>query len=63
MNVHFQEVPIGTGQLDYAAYLKRLSALPGDVPLMIEHMKDRAEYDRCRESVAATGIKLGLRFE
>jgi hypothetical protein len=63
MNLHFREVPIGTGQLDYATYLKRLAALPGEVPLMIEHMKDRAEYDRCRDHVVATGKKIGVRFE
>ena len=30
---------------------------------MIEHMKDQAEYDRCREQVFSTGKKLGLKFE
>jgi L-ribulose-5-phosphate 3-epimerase UlaE len=63
MNVHFREVPIGTGRIDYSTYLKRLAALPREVPLMIEHMKDRSEYDKCRESVLATGTRLGLRFE
>ena len=63
MNVHFREVPIGTGKLDYATYLKRLAALPSEVPLMIEHMKDQAEYDHCRESVLTTGKRLGVTFE
>ena len=63
MNVHFREVPIGSGRLDYETYLKRVAALPGEVPLMLEHMKNPAEYDRCRESVFATGKKLGLKFE
>jgi sugar phosphate isomerase/epimerase len=63
MNVHFREVPIGTGRLDYETYLKRLASLPAEVPLMIEHMKNQAEYDRCREQVLATGKKVGLRFE
>ena len=63
MNVHFREVPIGSGRLDYETYLKRVAALPGEVPLMLEHMKNQAEYDRCRESVFATGKKLGLKFE
>ncbi|MFO0888629.1 MAG: TIM barrel protein [Isosphaeraceae bacterium] len=62
MNIHFREVPIGTGRIDYATYLKRLAALP-DVPLMIEHMKDRREYDLCREQVSEKGKVLGLRFE
>jgi sugar phosphate isomerase/epimerase len=63
MNIHFREVPLGAGQLDYGTYLKRLSALPGEVPLMLEHMKNQAEYDRCREHVFGIGRKLGLKFE
>ena len=30
---------------------------------MLEHMKDRGEYDRCREHVFKTGKELGLAFE
>jgi sugar phosphate isomerase/epimerase len=63
MNVHFREVPLGMGKLDYATYLKRLAALPSDVPLMLEHMKDRGEYDHCREHVFKTGKAMGLAFE
>jgi sugar phosphate isomerase/epimerase len=63
MNIHFREVAIGAGKLDYDTYLKRVAALPGDVTLMIEHMKDQAEYDRCREQLCATGKRLGVRFE
>ncbi len=51
MNVHFREVVLGTGCLDYKTFLARLAALPGEVPLMIEHMKDKEEYDRSREYV------------
>ena len=54
---------MGAGRLDYETYLKRLAALPAEVPLMLEHMKDQAEYDRCREHVFRTGKKLGLKFE
>jgi len=63
MNMHFREVPLGAGRLDYETYLKRVAALPAEVPLMLEHMKDRAEYDRCREHVFGTGKRLGLKFE
>ena len=49
MNVHFREVCLGAGSLDYTTYLKRLASLPGDVPLMIEHMKDAEEYDQSRK--------------
>lgn len=63
MNIHFREVVVGAGKLDYATYLKRLAALPGDVPLMIEHMKNREEYDRSREHIVAVGKRENLRFE
>jgi sugar phosphate isomerase/epimerase len=62
MNIHFREVCPGTGTLDYATYLKRLAALPGEVPLMIEHMKDAAEYDKARKYIFEAGGKAGVRF-
>jgi sugar phosphate isomerase/epimerase len=60
MNVHFQEVTLGAGQLDYATYLKRLAALPGEVPLMIEHMKGEKEYDVSRKYLFEVGEKIGI---
>lgn len=63
MNVHFREVCLGTGELDYTTYLKRLATLPADVPLMIEHMKDAEEYDKSRRYVLELGGQIGVRFE
>jgi sugar phosphate isomerase/epimerase len=54
---------LGTGSLDYKTYLRRLAALPDDVPLMIEHMKGAEEYDRSREYVFRLGKELGISFE
>lgn len=62
MNVHFLEVPLGTGELDYPTYLKRLAALPRDVPLMIEHMKTPEEYHQSREHLFQLGAKIGVSF-
>ena len=62
MNVHFREVCLGTGSLDYPTYLKRLAALPGEVPLMIEHMRDAAEYDRCRQYLMNLAGEIGVSF-
>jgi sugar phosphate isomerase/epimerase len=62
MNVHFREVCIGTGSLDYTTYLQRLAALPKDVPLMIEHMKDAAEFDRSRKHLLELGGRIGVSF-
>jgi sugar phosphate isomerase/epimerase len=63
MQVHFQEVVLGQGQLDYRTYLSRLAALPRDVPLMIEHMQNAEEYERSRQHVFAAGHDIGVRFE
>lgn len=44
LNVHFQEVIPGTGQMDYRAYLNALRSLKAPAPLMIEHLKTAQEY-------------------
>ncbi|GAF99842.1 unnamed protein product, partial [marine sediment metagenome] len=62
MSVHFREVTLGTGSLDYTTYLKRLAALGGDVPLMIEHMKGPEEYDKSRRYLFDLGHKIGVNF-
>jgi len=61
-DLHFKEVRIGTGELDYATYLKRLAALPADVPLMMEHMHGE-EYDQSREHLFNLAKKIGTSFE
>ena len=63
MSIHFREVTLGTGSVDYRTYLKRVAALPADVPLMIEHMKGPAEYDRSRQYLFDLGKKIRVRFE
>jgi sugar phosphate isomerase/epimerase len=63
MNIHFVEVPLGEGVIDYQAYLTRLAKLPKDVPLMIEHMKGEEEYARSREYLFEVGKKCDVAFE
>jgi sugar phosphate isomerase/epimerase len=62
MQVHFREVVLGAGALDYAVYLKRLAGLPHQPPLMVEHMQGAAEYDQCREHVLQLGKQIGVSF-
>ena len=61
-NVHFAEVVPGRGKIDYRVYLEELAKLTVDAPLMLEHLKNAAEYDEGRayiQRVAAdSGIKL-----
>jgi sugar phosphate isomerase/epimerase len=63
MNVHFREVCLGAGELDWRTYLARLAALPGDVPLMIEHMSGAEEYDKSRRFLFDLAPKVGVRFD
>ena len=37
-----------------------IAALPNDVPLMIEQMKDADEYDRSRRHLTDLGEKIGI---
>jgi sugar phosphate isomerase/epimerase len=45
LTVHLDEVPIGQGCLCYRTLTGRIRALPGDVPLMIEHLDTQEEYE------------------
>lgn len=55
-SVQFAEVVPGRGVIDYAAYLRGLSQLPVDAPLMLEHLSTPAEYEEGRAYIAS---KLG----
>jgi sugar phosphate isomerase/epimerase len=59
-NVHFAEVIPGRGVIDYAAYLRELSVLPVDAPLMLEHLKNPAEYDEGRAYIRKVAAQAGV---
>jgi len=61
--VHFRECEIGQGTLDYRTYLRRLATMDRDVPLMIEHMKGKEAYDRCRTSLHKVGREARVVFD
>jgi sugar phosphate isomerase/epimerase len=58
--LHFDEVMIGDGMLDYRAYLTELARL-GDVPLMLEHLEGE-EYAVARDRLALVGKEVGIGF-
>lgn len=62
MNVHFVEVVPGRGQIDYRRYLTELAKLPGDVPLMTEHLKTPEEYKEAVRYIRKVGNGVGLEF-
>jgi sugar phosphate isomerase/epimerase len=59
-NVHFAEVVPGRGQVDYRAYLTELSKLGQDAPLMLEHLKNAAEYDEGRAYIQKVAAESGV---
>ena len=62
MNVHFREVVPGTGQVDYATYLRELSKLEVDAPLMLEHLQTAEEYAAGRDYIRSVGARIGVTF-
>jgi sugar phosphate isomerase/epimerase len=60
--VHFAEVVPGRGEIDYATYLRELSALPVDAPLMLEHLKTAEEYDEGRAHIQRVASQAGVTF-
>jgi len=45
LTVHLDEVRPGLGGLDYRTFLRELSKLDPDTPLMLEHLPNEQEYD------------------
>jgi sugar phosphate isomerase/epimerase len=62
LNVHFMEVIPGRGQIDYAAYLRAVAALPIDAPLMLEHLKTADEYAEAAGYVRKVAAEAGVNF-
>jgi len=62
LNVHFEEVVPGRGQVDYGAYLGELAQLGRDVPLMLEHLHTAEEYDEGRLYIRKVADRIGLTF-
>jgi hypothetical protein len=63
MAVHFREVRVGLGSIDYAVLLAEHARHAPKAPLMLEHLPNEAEYDAARDRVLAVGSANGLRFE
>lgn len=59
--LHFDEVMIGDGVLDYATFLRLLAALPADVPLMLEHLEG-PQYAVARDRLFAIAEEAGVAF-
>lgn len=62
MNVHFVEVAPGKGKVDYATYLREISKLPVDAPLMLEHLRTAEEYSGAADYIRKVAAETGITF-
>jgi sugar phosphate isomerase/epimerase len=62
LNVHFREVVPGRGEVDYTTYLRELSKLPVDAPLMLEHLKTADEYEEGKKYIQKVAAQTGVSF-
>ncbi|MGA2183323.1 MAG: sugar phosphate isomerase/epimerase [Bryobacteraceae bacterium] len=60
MNVHFQEVVPGRGQVDLGQYLREIGALGRGVPLMLEHLTTPEEYDEGARHIRRVASQIGV---
>ena len=60
--MRFREVVPGRGKMDYATYLRELSKLPIDAPLMLEHLQTPEEYSEGRDYIRSIGQRVGIAF-
>jgi sugar phosphate isomerase/epimerase len=61
LTVHLDEVAPGQGGLDYGVFLYELSRLPGDFPLILEHLPQE-EYPKAQKYVMDVAAAHGLEF-
>jgi sugar phosphate isomerase/epimerase len=61
LTVHLVERRPGLGKLDYAAFLHLLNRLPGDIPLILEHLP-QADYPQARDYLLKVAEENNLSF-
>ncbi len=62
MMLKWDEVLVGDGVLDYAAYLRRLAELPLDTTCYCEHLSTEAEYAENFARIHAIADRVGVPF-
>ncbi len=60
LTVHLDEVRPGLGYLDYPVFLRALSRLDADVPLMLEHLPNEDEYRAAAEHIRGVARREGV---
>jgi sugar phosphate isomerase/epimerase len=60
LTLHLDECRPGTGLLDYATFLREMSRLQGDVPLIFEHLSTAEEYAAAAAHVRNIALSEGV---
>lgn len=60
LSVILEEVVAGQGNLDIAANLRELHKLPQEIPFMMEHLANEAEYDLAAEHIRTVAAQEGI---
>ncbi len=61
-DVHFAEALPGRGGLDYGTYLREVTSLGREVPLLLEHLRTPEEYDEARQFVMKKAGEVGIKL-
>jgi sugar phosphate isomerase/epimerase len=62
LTTHIDEVRPGLGTLDYRVFLQEAARLDADLPIILEHLPNAAEYDLAAAHVRAVAASEGLTF-
>ena len=57
----FEEVLIGTGNIDYATMLEEIAKLPEETPAMLEHLHSEEQYDLASAAIISYAKQAGLK--
>jgi len=60
LTMHLDEVRPGQGNLDYPAFLRGLDRLDANVPLMLEHLPNEAEYRAAATHIRGVAANEGI---
>jgi len=60
LTVHLDEVRPGLGHLDYPSFLRELNRLDPDLPVMLEHLPNQAEYQLAADHLRAIAQQEGI---
>jgi sugar phosphate isomerase/epimerase len=62
LTIHLDECIPGTGVLDYTVFLREMAKLPGDIPLMLEHLQKPEEYQAAADHIRNVARETGVTF-